>query len=48
MQYEKINKKKMAFYFKDDITLIKYCTSKADIKNKLSKRPKDSAIHLNF
>ena len=47
MQYEKNIKKKMAFYFVDDITLINYCTFKSDTKKKKSKKPNSGAVHLN-
>ena len=47
LQYEKVMKKKMAFYFVDDITLIKYCTFKCDTKKKKSKKPSTNAVYLN-
>lgn len=40
MQYEKVNKKKMVFYFKDDVNLEKYCTMKCDLKLKINRMPK--------
>ena len=40
LQYEKVIKRKMAFYFKDDITLAKYCTMKGDLKSKTCRMPK--------
>jgi|JI10StandDraft_1071094.scaffolds.fasta_scaffold1701019_1 hypothetical protein len=40
LQFEKITKRKMAFYFKDDITLAQYCTMKCDLKTKTSRMPK--------
>ena len=47
LQYEKTLKKKMAFYFVDDFTLVKYCTFKHDIKQKKTKRPIISPVYLN-
>ena len=40
-------KKKMAFHFVDDITLINYCTFKSDTKKKKSKKPNASPVYLN-
>ncbi|EGR30983.1 protein kinase domain protein [Ichthyophthirius multifiliis] len=39
--YYEFNQKKMAFFYKDDLTLMQYCTTKIDVKNKLSNMPKD-------
>lgn len=47
LQYEKQTKKKMAFYFKDDIYLSQYCTMKEDMKHKISRIPKDNRVYLN-
>jgi hypothetical protein len=38
----------MKFFFKDDVTLIKHCTLKSDLKNNTSRVPKDSPIYLNI
>ncbi len=38
LQYQKVMKKKMGFYFMNDLTLKKYCTFKTDIKNKKNKK----------
>lgn len=40
-------KKKMAFFFKDDLSLTKYCTTKVDLKEKISKRPKEKPQYLD-
>lgn len=47
LQYEKMMKKKMAFYFMNDLTLKKYCTFKSDIKNKKDKKPLTNPVYLN-
>ena len=40
LQYQRLTHKKIAFYFKNDLTLIDYCTHKCDIKAKKKKVPK--------
>lgn len=47
LQYEKVMKRKMAFYFKDDISLTQYCTMKEDLKHKISRMPKENRVFLN-
>ena len=40
LQCEKVNKRKMVFFFKDDINLSQYCTIKGDLKHKINRMPK--------
>lgn len=47
LQYEKVTKKKMKFFFKNDVTLAQHCTMKCDLKSKLSRMPKDNPVYLN-
>jgi hypothetical protein len=37
----------MSFYFVNDIMLVKYCTFKADLKNKKNKKPSKEPVYLN-
>jgi hypothetical protein len=37
----------MAFFFKDDLSLTKYCTTKVDMKEKVSKLPKEKPQYLD-
>lgn len=39
-QFERVTKKKMKFFFKNDVTLEHYCTQKSDLKAKISRMPK--------
>jgi|JI6StandDraft_1071083.scaffolds.fasta_scaffold11106_7 hypothetical protein len=41
------HKKKMPFFFKDDLSLTKYCTTKVDLKEKISKLPKEKPQYLD-
>jgi serum/glucocorticoid-regulated kinase 2 len=45
--YCRFHKQKMAFFFKDDLSLTKYCTTKVDIKDKVSKLPKEKPQYLD-
>lgn len=46
--YNKGTKKKLAFHYKDDLTLLQYTTSKLDSKRGNSKRPKDAPQFLDL
>ena len=39
-----LNKKKLGFFTKDDLTLIPYTTTKVDLKKKVSRLPSDVPI----
>lgn len=40
--------KKLPFYFKDEIVLTEYSTTKSDIKNKQERRPKEDPVYLTY
>ncbi len=48
MAYCIFHHKNMPFFFKDDLTLAKYCTTKVDYKNKVSKLPKEKPQYLDI
>lgn len=37
----------MGFYFKNDVTLVQYYTSKEDLKSKINRMPKQALTFLN-
>lgn len=52
LQYERLVHSKIAFFFKNDLTLADYCTHKSDLKSnpkaKVNKKPKDNPTYLNM
>lgn len=45
--YCQFHKRNLAFFFKEEYTLDKYCTTKIDVKENKFKKPKEPPQHLN-
>lgn len=48
LHYERLTKKKVPFYFKNDITLTDYVTSKVNLKAKQNRKPKEAPTFLDM